>query len=278
MERDLTPAEFGRFRDLIHQVAGIHYPDAKCALLSNRIRRRLKARGLASYREYLRLLGQPDAAAEMQEFLDAVTTNETYFFRAPRHWEVFRAWVRERRHDRDARRNGLRIWSAAASNGAEACTAAIVLHQELGDAMNGLQIEILGTDLSMAVLHEARAGLYRPYALAQVPADVRLRYFQPHGHDQHRFDPKLAALVRFEPHNLLRPLRSRPFDFVFLRNVMIYFDQAAKETTLQHCHRLMHPGAMLLVGESESLLNVRHEFTYLEPSVFQKALPLGIGR
>lgn len=268
MDRDLTAAEFERFHDLIYALTGIHYPIAKLSLLSNRIRRRLRAGQLASFDAYLRLLQQPGASAEKQAFIDAVTTNETYFFRCQRHWEFFRSWAQERARTLP-RGATLRIWSAAASTGAEAGTALIVLHQVFGADFGGRRIELLGTDLNASVLEEARAGVFRAYALSQTPPEVVRRYFERRG-DEFVFDPSLRKLVTFEQHNLLQPLRGRPFDFVLLRNVMIYFDQASKAKVLANAQAAMQPGAYLLVGESESLMNLEHGFTYLQPSVFQK--------
>jgi chemotaxis protein methyltransferase CheR len=270
MERDLTPEEFQRFRDLIYQVAGINYPKEKLELLSNRIRKRVRAVGAPIYDAYLQRLQRADDA-ERQPFLDAITTNETYFFRCQRHWDFFRQWLVQRQTDPTRRGQPLRIWSAAASNGSEAYTILIVLQQALGPGFGGLTVELLGTDLSSHVLDEARAGIYRPYALAQTPPEVVAKFFTRGERDQLEFDRGLRRHVRFQRHNLIEPLSvPQPFEFVFLRNVMIYFDTPSRERVLQNVFTVMRPGGHLIVGESESLLNTKHGFTYLKPSVFQK--------
>jgi len=270
MDRDLLPEEFQRFHDLIYRTAGIHYPAEKVSLLSNRIRKRLHATRTRSYSDYLALLQSGRSGAELQAFLDSVTTNETYFFRCQRHWAFFREWAQQRAQDPAARREGFRIWSAAASNGAEAYTIAIVLHQVLGPDFGGSRVEVLGTDLSAQVLDEARAARYRPYATAQTPPPVLQQYFTKAASDQLQFDPRLAKVVRFQRHNLMDPLAAAPFDFVFLRNVMIYFDGPSKQRVLRHAFEVTKPGAYLVVGESESLMNVEQPFVYRKPSIFQK--------
>ncbi|MCA8964213.1 MAG: protein-glutamate O-methyltransferase CheR [Planctomycetes bacterium] len=271
MDRDLIPAEFQRFHDLIYKLAGIHYPAEKMALLSNRIRRRLRATKVATYDAYLQLVQTNSQPAEVQAFLDSITTNETYFFRCQRHWDFFREWATARAADPATRREGFRIWSAAASTGAEAFTICIVLHQILGNNFGGVPVEILGTDLSASILEEARAGVYRPYAVAQTPPDVVKKYFTKQGTEELLFDRQLARHVTFQRHNLMEPLMgARNFDFVFLRNVMIYFDVPSKEKVMRNAHAVTRPGGYLMVGESESLMNLDQPFTYVKPSIFQR--------
>lgn len=271
MERDISPAEFQRFHDLIYKLAGIHYPAEKSALLSNRIRRRLRATKIATYDAYLQALQSNAQPAEVQAFLDSITTNETYFFRCQRHWDFFREWATARAQDPATRREGFRIWSAAASSGAEAYTICIVLHQILGNNYGGVPVEILGTDLSQSILEEAREGVYRPYALSQTPPEVVKKYFTKRGTEELVFDRQLAKAVTFQRHNLMEPLMgARTFDFVFLRNVMIYFDVPSKEKVMKNAYAVTRPGGYLLVGESESLMNLQHPYTYVKPSLFQR--------
>ena len=272
MERDLTKAEFQRFHDLIYEIAGIHYPSEKLELLSNRIRKRIRALGENSYDSYLMRIGLTTGKQELQAFLDSITTNETYFFRCQRHWDYFKQWLIERKKDGDLQSQGLRIWSAAASNGSEACTMMIVLHQVFGDGFGGMPVEVLGTDLSTEILAEAKQAVFRPYALAQTPPAVVAQYFtKSRDKDEYTFNRDLLGHIKFRQHNLMNRL-SHPglFDAVFIRNVMIYFDQTSRERVLGHAFDVMRPGGLMIVGESESLLSVKHEFEYLKPSIFQK--------
>jgi chemotaxis protein methyltransferase CheR len=265
MDRELRRDEFQRYRDLVYRLAGIHYPPEKLELLSSRVRRRLRASGAASHGEYLARLHDPRQGAELDAFLDAVTTHETYFFRCPRHW----AWFRDRVAQHLAgtmRRAPLRVWSAAAANGAEPYTIAIVLHDAAATA------DVLATDLSAPVLADARRAVYRGHALARTPADVVARHFTRTAEDQFAFDRDLARRVQFERHNLMEPLPASfgTFDVVFLRNVMIYFDDASRERALAHVHDRLRAGGHLVLGEAESLLGVAHPFQYVQPSIFVK--------
>ena len=148
----------------------------------------------------------------------------------------------------------------------------IVLHQVFGDGFGGVPVEVLGTDLSTQILDEAKKATFRPYALAQTPPDVVARYFtKDDNKDEFKFDRQLLRNVRFEQHNLMDRL-AQPglFDAVFIRNVMIYFDQQSREKVLDHAFHVMRPGGLLIVGESESLLSVKHDFDYVKPSIFVK--------
>lgn len=265
MERDLDASEFRSFHDLIHRLSGIHYPEDKVQLLGNRLRKRMKLRGITDYLQYLGYLQQRQHATELQEFLDSITTNETYFFRCKRHWDLFAGWVREQAA---AGAQSFRIWSAAASNGSEAYTILIVLEQVLGRDFGGRRVDVLATDLNHAVLEEAKTATYRPYALSQTPADVVAKWFEATADGRFRVCQRLAGIPRFRAHNLMEPMSGPPFDFVFLRNVMIYFDRESKERVLQHVHKALRPDGVLMVGESESLLNVGHQFRYVRPSWF----------
>lgn len=272
MDRDLTKDEFQRFHDYIYKVAGIHYPNEKIELLSNRIRKRLRATNCASFDAYLTRIQQRGESAEQQQFFDSITTNETYFFRCQRHWDFFKDWAQQRYNDPQTRKQPIRIWSAASSTGAEAFTALIVLQQVYGPGFGGTQVEVVGTDLSNAVLDEARKGVFSAYAVSQTPPDVVKKFFSKFDKEDFLFDRQLARHATFSRHNLMEPLAGKgTFDFVFVRNVLIYFDAPSREQVLKNCFTVMNPGAPLLVGESESLMGTKHPFQYLKPSIFVKA-------
>lgn len=270
MDRDLSPAEFERFRDLAYELAGISYPREKLALLSNRIKTRLRASHTATYDAYLTLLKSSAGTRELQGFLDAVTTNETYFYRCPRHWQLFREWAQRRLADGKARREGLRIWSAASSNGAEAYTIAIVLRELLGANFGGVPVQILGTDLSQHILEEARAGQFTAHAVAQVPQVELARYFAKTGDEQFSVLPELQRVVKFAPHNLMQVLRGHPpFDCIFLRNVMIYFDAETKRQVIGRLVEQLAPGGHFIVGHSESLNGLTDRLKPVKPTIYR---------
>jgi chemotaxis protein methyltransferase CheR len=271
MERDLTKEEFRRYHDYLYAKTGIHYPDEKIELLSNRIRKRLRATSCAGYDAYLTRIQQRGEAVEQQAFFDSITTNETYFFRCQRHWDFFKSWAQQRHADAQTRKQPVRVWSAASSTGAEAFTALIVLQQVYGPGFGGTPVEVFGTDLSQAVLAEAQKGVFSAYALSQTPPDVVKKHFAKVDKEDWLFDRELAKHATFARHNLMEPLLGKGlFDFVFVRNVLIYFDGKSRERVLTNCAQVMQTGAPILVGESESLMGTTHPFTYVKPSIFVK--------
>jgi chemotaxis protein methyltransferase CheR len=269
-QRDLSPAEFAAFRDLVQRLTGIHHPGDKLPLLSERVRRRLRATGEPDYASYLERVQQDGAGGEMQQLVDAVVTNETCFLRCARHWELVSAWAAAQAQRPEVQRRGLRIWSAATSTGAEAFSVLIALEQALGEGFGGLRVEVLGTDVSAAALAQARAGRYGERALRELPPAVRQRWFTPAGDGEFQFAERLLPFARFELHNLMAPLQGRAFDLVLLRNVLIYFDRAAKARALLHASAALPPGGRLLIGECESLLDVDHGLVRVERSLYAK--------
>jgi chemotaxis protein methyltransferase CheR len=271
----LNPSQFQRFRDFIYAKSGIQVPDNKVALLSNRIRRRLKAGAFADFDAYYRYLTGRTAGRELEHFFDSITTNETFFFRSPHHFD----WLKgEFLHDilkderRGMRRRSLRIWSAGCATGAEPYTIAICL-RENRYRLRDWSLTVLGTDISEEALHDARAGIFRPRALEAVGGTKQLqRCFvpaDPEGCWQVR--PELKELVHFECHNLMEPQHQAPFDCVFIRNVLIYFDRVSKKTVIAHLIDALSPGGFLVVGPSEGIYDMldplerQHTYLYRKP-------------
>ena len=269
---DVDDATFKAFRELIYEVAGIEYPPTKKSMFLNRVRKRLTALGLDSPAAYLRVLKSGASSSEMQEFLDVITTNETYFFRAPRHWEFFKAFITKREAEVPASRR-LRIWSAAASSGAEAYSIAIVLHETFGSQRVRERFEIVGTDLSHTILAEARRGHYTDLTMRGLGPGQKERWFKPIDNDMFAVDDALRTNVSFRPHNLKTPWKGDSFDMIFLRNVMIYFDRPTKEIVLGHAYNAAMDGSALLLGESESLVQVDHKFQNGGTSVLYRERP-----
>lgn len=265
MWREMTDREFEGYRLRLHDLSGIHLPDDKRVLLTNRLKGRLRETGVRDHTAYLaRVTTDP---REAQRFVNAVTTNETYFFRCHRHWEFLRGALAAHAAEGGG---DLALWSAATSTGAEAHTMAICLLEALGPGLGGRRAVILGTDINDEVLESARAGVYGPYALAQMDESLIPRHFESLPDRLHRVRPELRRLCTFERHNLLESLDRGPFDVVFLRNVMIYFDLPTRERVLRRVHEVLRPGGWLVVGESESLVQIEHGLRYVQPSIFAR--------
>ncbi len=262
---DLGPVEFRLLRDLIHEHCGIRYRDDLRYLMQRRLAPRLAAHGLPDFGAYHRFL-RYDASrrAELEAAAEALTTNETYFFREPEQLRSFSGEILPALAARNARSRRLRIWSAGCSTGEEAYTVAILVRES--GLFEGWDVGVFGCDIARRVLSVARAGAYGEHAFrATDPQRVR-RWFRPQG-GRWVVDESLRALVGFGHMNLLDEATQSAVacaDVVFCRNVMIYFDLSARRRVVGSFHRKLAEGGFLLLGHSESLLNVTADFELVQ--------------
>jgi len=270
---DLTDEQLARITSLVKARCGIDLQEGKKELVKARLGKRMRALGLSSYHEYLRCLAEDLSGDEMVALLDAVSTNLTYFFREGKHLDHFRrvtlpalcAWEGE-----SAR---IRIWSAGCSSGDEPYSIAILLHEELAD-IRRRDVAVLATDLSTRVLAAARQGVYDAGRLRETPPAIVSKYFQcvqraPAKRYCLRDD--VRRLVTFARLNLMDPWPMRgPFDAIFCRNVMIYFDRPTQADLARRFCDLLAPGGTLFIGHSENLASSRERFRLLQPAVYQK--------
>ncbi|MBI1395794.1 MAG: methyltransferase domain-containing protein [Betaproteobacteria bacterium] len=259
-------SEFVAIRAFIFDASGILLGDTKSALVTGRLGKRLRARGISSYASYLRLL--VDDPEERQAAIDLLTTNETYFFREPRHFD----FLRELAGKAGVARRPFRVWSAASSSGEEAYSAAMVLADVLGDK----PWEVIGTDISSSMVAAARRARY-PLARTQRIPDAFRRRFCLRGVGPAEgtllVDGRLRRRVSFLEGNLngTLPAIGEPFDLIFLRNVMIYFPAEVKTTLVARLVTHLRPGGHLLIGHSESLNGVCDTLDQVGPSIFRKS-------
>jgi chemotaxis protein methyltransferase CheR len=270
---ELTDEEYAKFCGLIYRAAGIRIADNKRVMVGNRVRRRLRATGIASFQDYFAFLTSPAGAGEMPMFLDAITTNETYFFRDLQHYRwLGDEFLPELAHRAALRRHPrrLRIWSAACSSGEEPYSMAIeVLARR--PVFAGWNVRILGTDLSGAALAEARAGRYDARAVRHVEPDRRAAFFdEDAAAGQWAVKPDVKALVAWKQHNLLAPLADDPFDCIFLKNVLIYFDKDSKQAVVKNLVQALVPGGYLVIGPTEGVYNMLDPLGRLKPWLYQK--------
>lgn len=270
-EITLRHDEFRLFQRFIREEAGIRVADHKQALISGRLHKRVRALGLSSFRKYFEfIVGKPaseEQALERQLALDLLTTNETYFFREPKHF----AWLQQQLLPASSG-SRLRVWSAASSSGEEAWSLAMVLDASRGPR----EWEVVGTDISDRMVRQAASGRYPLARAEKIPAPYLTRYCLK-GTGSHegemRIGRELRSRVRFERANLLREQRGLGmFDLVVLRNVMIYFDEDTKRTVLRNVLRQLHPGGYLLIGHSESLNGMADGLVSVQPAVYRKAV------
>jgi chemotaxis protein methyltransferase CheR len=260
----LTDAEFTLLRDWVHDQAGISMSGAKKPLVTSRLLKRLAHHGLGSFGEYYRLIAAGSGGPETQIALDLLTTNETYFFREPKHF----AFIRERALP--ARRSGAtyRVWSAACSSGEEPWSIAMTLAETLRESA----WEILASDLSTRVLERARSAQYAMERTEHIPASLLKKYcLKGVGRQDGTFviDRPLRQRVRFAQVNLVQSLPDVGlFDLVFLRNVLIYFDQQTKERVVRNLCEHLRPGGYFFCGHSESLHGMALPLSAVQPAVY----------
>jgi chemotaxis protein methyltransferase CheR len=263
----LTPDEFDWISTFLRRATGIELKDGKQSLVMGRLERRLRRHGLSSYTEYFQLITGPGAAAEAQMAIDLLTTNETYFFREPQHFDRLPSLLPDRQSTRG---RPIRIWSAASSSGEEAYTIALTLAGCCPDQ----PWEVVGSDISTRVLQTARRCLYPIDAVERIPEESRRAHCLK-GRDEHEGMFTLRAPLRervsFVQANLMKPLPDLGlFDVVFLRNVMIYFSQETKAALLQRIDAVLRPGGHLLIGHAESLHGLSTRLSVVVPSVYRK--------
>jgi chemotaxis protein methyltransferase CheR len=270
----VTPDQLSRYAKLIYDRTGIAISPQKRTLLSNRLRRRLRETGIESYDAYFKhLSGLRDADPEWDAFLQEVTTHETYLFRDETHWK----WFRERfiMELSDAARRGqrtrtLRFLSAACSTGDEPYTIATCLAACLPNLAQW-KIDILGTDIGVGALEEAKAGKFGERAMKLVPDDYRKRFFTKSASSPEWIaKPTLTSMVRFRQHNLMDALSERPFDLVFVKNVLIYFDKQSKQKVLEQLRKVIAPRGLFVVGATEGISDLLGDFERIEPWLYRK--------
>lgn len=264
----ITPATLTALIALVRKHTGIAMTERKSVLLERRLRPRVQALKLGSYQAYLDMVEQD--RAEVPHFIDLVTTNDTLFFRTPQVWdyverEFLPQWWRAHPGQR------LRIWSAAASSGEELYSMAM-LCEEFAAAHPGFAYQIHATDISRQILALARDGRYTGRSVERIqethPEWVR-KYFHASTNGLRVVDA-LKKHVELAQHNLLTPLKpARQFDLVFLRNVLIYFDQEHQQTILQQARASMAPHAIMIVGESESISGRDTAYQFDRPMIYK---------
>ena len=260
-----TNSDFDHVQKLIYQRAGISLHDGKHAMVYSRLSRRLRDTGHNSFKEYLSWLESADGP-EWQEFVNALTTNLTSFFREHHHFEIFSDFLKSRASSAECR-----VWCSAASTGEEPYSIAMTASEVLGKSKFSLQ----ASDIDSKVLATAAQGVYRQEGLKGVPDELVRKYFlrgKAGNAGLVRVKPELRQAIDFLIVNLIKddwPFRD-PFDAVFCRNVMIYFDAATQRKVLEKIHRFMKPGALLFVGHAENFSESRDLFVLKGKTVYER--------
>lgn len=260
--------DFARVRTLIYERAGISLHDGKQAMVYSRLSRRLRETGHGSFESYLQWLESasgPQSHQEWQEFVNCLTTNLTSFFREEHHFPALAEWLKSRAG------KPTRIWCCAASTGEEPYSLAITVAETLG--LNA-PVKILASDIDTKVLQTAARGIYDADARGLTPNRLKQFFLRGKGANTGyiRVKPELAKLVEFRPFNLMQTQwqLGEPFDVVFCRNVMIYFDAPTQRKVLERIHQAMAPKGLLFVGHSENFTESRDIFSLKGKTVYDR--------
>lgn len=256
--------EFKRFQKLIFEAAGIHLSPVKRPMVAGRLAKRLKALNLPDYVSYVRHVDQHPE--EYQRVIDLLTTNETYFFREPKHFEFLRTRILQ---EHDGGRE-LQVWSAACSTGEEPYSVAMTL----ADALGKQPWKILASDISTLVLAKAQLGHYPLTRTEQIPEAYLKRYcLRGVGSEAGTLlvDRALRERVEFRQVNLMAPMHKLPyFDLILLRNVLIYFNPQTKQQVVSRVAGQLKPGGYFFIGHSETLSGMDCGLVQIAPAIYQK--------
>lgn len=261
-----TNSDFEHVQKLIYQRAGISLHDGKHAMVYSRLSRRLRETGHQSFKDYLRWLESTDGP-EWQEFVNALTTNLTSFFREGHHFQILGDYLKS-----DKFSGGCKIWCSAASTGEEPYSIAMTAVEALGSTKN---FSLAASDIDSKVLHAAAQGVYRADALKGIDQGRLQRFFlkgKAGNAGMARVKPELREKIDFLMVNLIKndwPFRDL-FDVVFCRNVMIYFDAATQRQVLERIHKVMKPGGLLFVGHAENFSDSRDLFALKGKTVYER--------
>jgi chemotaxis protein methyltransferase CheR len=270
-EFPLLDRDFATIATLVRERAGIVLGERKRDLVYGRLSRRLRVLRCASFADYCRRLEGPDGEDERRVMLNAITTNLTHFFREPHHFEhLSRQALPAIMRSRPTGDRRVRIWSAGCSSGEEPYSIAISVREVLGDAA-GWDMKILATDIDTEMIARAKAGRYDADRIAAVPPAIRPRYACPVSGGGFEMADSLKSLIVFNPLNLLDawPMQ-RPFDVIFCRNVVIYFDAPTQRALIERFFQILVPGGWLYVGHSETLFRVSTHFHHLGRTIYRR--------
>jgi chemotaxis protein methyltransferase CheR len=263
----LSEKDFGRISTYIHSNFGIRLPLSKLILVESRLIKRILKLNIQNFSDYVSYVFSTDGAIEQLELIDLISTNKTDFFREDHHFTFLSKHLLTSSVTRP-----INIWSAACSSGEEPFTVAMVLEELRSQGFNG-SYSILATDISSAILNKAKQGRYALDRLSFVPKHLQKKYFSIQA-DHASVHEGLSKAIVFEKFNLVDESAysrvTKKFEFIFCRNVLIYFDQATQTKVVANLISKLAPGGVLFLGHSETLLGRNLNLRQLEPTIYQK--------
>lgn len=276
----ISDADFLKFRDFFYRKTGIHFDDNKRYFVDKRLVDRIEATGHEDFRSWFIALRFEAGGHELQQLVNSMTVNETYFFRETYQFDCMVKDLLAEVVQRKRPGERIRIWSVPSSTGEEPYTIAIYL-LERWPLIEEFDVEILSSDIDTAVLDSAQRAIYSPRSVAQMPAAYRDRYLQRLPTGEYALSRDLVAAVEFTRVNLADPADTRRFrdiDIVFCRNLLIYFDDLSRRVAAEAMYDALAPGGFVCLGHSESMSRISNLFTvrrFADAMVYQKPLPGG---
>lgn len=270
----LTEKEFSFICQLVYDKTGIVLGEKKKEMVYRRLMRRIKELGIASFSGYCDLL-KSDDSIELPNFINAITTNLTSFYREEHHFTYLNDHFLPAHKSRFSDTKRLRVWSAACSTGEEPYTLAITLCEFFGSGLREWDVKILATDLDSEVLSAAKNGVYKFDRIEKIPTAIANKYFFKSPEKREflvKVKPELQGLITFKQLNFLEkewPMRG-PFDIIMCRNVLIYFDRQTQDKLIGRFSALLRPGGLLLLGHSESISKDNNFFSLKGRTIFEK--------
>jgi chemotaxis protein methyltransferase CheR len=270
----ITDKEFTLLRTLVYDRFGINLTEEKRSLLVGRLQKLLKATGFASFDSYYSYLSSDKTGKALDELINRVSTNYSYFYREEAHFNFFQNTALPKLIKEQTARNSkeLRIWTAGCSTGEEPYMLAMLMLEHLGLDYNNWNAGVLATDISERVLEIARKGVYPDDRITKVPAILKKKYFTPLPNAEVEISARVKKELTLRRFNLMNkefPFK-KPFHMIFCRNVMIYFDQATREALVKRFHKCLKPGGYFFIGHSETLGREQQLYKYVMPACYQK--------
>lgn len=266
----MTEKEFQRIVTFVKNNSGIELSQKK-TLIIGRLSNYLAQNGYESYDAFMDDVERDVTRKKAEKLINILTTNHTYFMREFDHLDFYGKVVLPQLKESEKRSRDLHIWCGASSTGEEPYTIAMVTKDFFGLEHTQWDTRILATDLSTKVLKHANRGVYLKDQIAPLPENWRRRYFKQISEEEFEVKPELKEEVIFRQFNLMEPLPfKKPLHVVFLRNVMIYFDDETKRNLVDRIYDVMAPGGYLFIGASEGLDKSKTAFHYVRPSVYRK--------
>ena len=269
-----TEEEFQTIRKLVYDAFGINLTGEKKTLVAGRLQKVLRERDFHSYKQYIDFLKADSNGQAIEELANRISTNHTFFYRENDHFQFF---VKKSLPEAVARaqsrgQKDIRIWSAGCSSGEEPYTLIMLMLEYFGYDYSSWSAGVLATDISARALEFARNGVYPKERVDPLPEDLKRKYFKTLPDDTFAISDAVKREVTFRSLNLMNekfPFR-KPFDMIFCRNVMIYFDQPTRNALVQRYYDCLQPGGYLFIGHSESLRRDQCPFDYVMPALYQK--------